>query len=145
MNLQTRLAFTCAFLGFVLPVQAQEGDVAMAYFVTTDLANVMELEEGMAGHVAWHADQNDPWPAWLRWRSARWKAWLCAFAAPGTVTPIRRSAPGTGSAPATTLASRPDPSMAISTRSPRPPGSSAASHQMVVDEGVMIRPVRRTR
>jgi hypothetical protein len=65
MKIRTRLAFTCAFLGFVLPVQAQDGDVAMGYFVTTDLANVMQLEEGMRDHVGWHAEQDDPWPGFV--------------------------------------------------------------------------------
>ncbi|HSM03914.1 MAG TPA: hypothetical protein VK858_04805 [Longimicrobiales bacterium] len=51
--------------GFALPLQAQEGNVSMGYFVTTDLANVVQLEEGMRGHVDWHAQQNDPWPGFI--------------------------------------------------------------------------------
>ncbi len=65
MKTGTKLAFTFAFFGFVLPLQAQDGDVAMGYFVTTDLANVMQLEEGMRDHVGWHAEQNDPWPGFV--------------------------------------------------------------------------------
>jgi hypothetical protein len=52
-------------LGLLLiaaPVQAQDGDVAMAYFVTTDTESVLELEEAIQEHVQWHAGQNDPWP-----------------------------------------------------------------------------------
>jgi hypothetical protein len=48
-----------------LPAHAQEGNVNMGYFVTSDLANVMELEEGMRAHAGWHADQNDPWPGMI--------------------------------------------------------------------------------
>jgi hypothetical protein len=33
--------------------------------VTTDLANVIQLEEGMRDHVDWHAQQNDPWPGFI--------------------------------------------------------------------------------
>ena len=62
MDIRTRLALVCAFLAFALPVQAQDRNVAMAHFVTTDLANAMQLEEGMRDHVGWHAQQNDPWP-----------------------------------------------------------------------------------
>lgn len=65
MNIQTRLALAFACFGFVLPVQAQNGDVAMGYFVTTDLGHVMQLEEGIRGHVGWHAEQNDPWPGFV--------------------------------------------------------------------------------
>lgn len=60
-----RLALPLALLGLALPAQAQDGDVAMGYFVTTDLANVLQLEEGMRGHVDWHAEQNDPWPGYI--------------------------------------------------------------------------------
>jgi hypothetical protein len=65
LKIQIRLAVMFALFALALPVQAQEGDVTMAYFVTTDLANVMQLEEGMADHVAWHAEQNDPWPGFI--------------------------------------------------------------------------------
>jgi hypothetical protein len=60
MRIHITLAF--ALLAFALPVQAQDGNVTMGYFVTTDLANVVQFEEGMREHVGWHADQNDPWP-----------------------------------------------------------------------------------
>jgi hypothetical protein len=62
MGIRARLALVFAFLAFALPVQAQDGNVAMAYFVTTDLAHVMQFEEGMRDHAEWHAQQNDPWP-----------------------------------------------------------------------------------
>lgn len=65
MRTLTRLALTCALTGFALPAQAQNGDISIAYFVTTDLANVLQLEEGMRGHVGWHAQQNDPWPGYV--------------------------------------------------------------------------------
>lgn len=62
MRRQSRLTLACALLGFALPLGAQEGNVTMAYFVTTDLANVLQLEEGIRVHVDWHAQQNDPRP-----------------------------------------------------------------------------------
>lgn len=62
MRRQFRFTLACALLGFALPLEAQEGNVTMAYFVTTDLANVMQLEEGIRDHVDWHAQQNDPSP-----------------------------------------------------------------------------------
>ena len=66
MRIRTPLALSCAVLALALPLQAQEGgDVAMAYFVTSDLANAADLEEGMRGHAGWHADQNDPWPGFI--------------------------------------------------------------------------------
>jgi hypothetical protein len=61
----TRFVLVFAALGFAAPVQAQENNVAMAYFMTTDLASLEQLEEGMRGHVDWHATQNDPWPGFV--------------------------------------------------------------------------------
>ena len=65
--MRARITLVCAFalLGLAVPAHAQDGNVSMAYFVTTDLANAGGLEEGMRGHVGWHADQNDPWPGMI--------------------------------------------------------------------------------
>lgn len=62
MRTPSHPALALAMLAFAVPLQAQDGNVNMAYFVTSDLANVMQLEEGIRGHVDWHAQQDDPWP-----------------------------------------------------------------------------------
>jgi hypothetical protein len=61
----TRFAAVAALIGVAAPLQAQDGNVTIAYFVTTDMANVMQLEDGIRGHVGWHAEQNDPWPGFV--------------------------------------------------------------------------------
>ncbi len=65
MNHPTRLTAVCIALSFALPVRAQDGDVSMGYFTTTDMAHVQGFEEGMLGHVGWHAEQDDPWPGYV--------------------------------------------------------------------------------
>ena len=65
MNARIRLALACTLLSFAVPLQAQDGNHTMGYFVTTNLAHVMQLEEGMREHVGWHVDQNDPWPGFM--------------------------------------------------------------------------------
>ena len=65
MKYRDGLAMVCALLAFAAPLEGQEGNVTMGYFVTTDLANVMQLEEGMREHVDWHEQQNDTWPGFV--------------------------------------------------------------------------------
>lgn len=65
--MRTRITLVLAFalLGLSAPVDAQDGNISMAYFVTSDVVNAGGLEEGMRGHAGWHADQNDPWPGMI--------------------------------------------------------------------------------
>ena len=55
---------------------------------------------------------------------ARWKAWLCTLATPGTAMPASRSAPAGADAPAS-MAAILRPSMRISTSRCQPVSSSA--------------------
>lgn len=59
------LAVASAIVGLGAPLQAQDRNVNMAYFVTTSLAHVVQFEEGMRAHVGWHAQQGDPWPGFV--------------------------------------------------------------------------------
>ncbi len=56
--------FTVLFatLGLVLPLQAQDGNVSIGYFVTAEISHAPQLEQAMREHTEWHASQNDPWP-----------------------------------------------------------------------------------
>ncbi|MDX1647718.1 MAG: hypothetical protein R3304_11290 [Longimicrobiales bacterium] len=65
MRTPTPLALALVMLGFASPLKAQDGNVNMAYFVTSDLAHVLQLEEAIQDHVEWHAQQNDPRPGFV--------------------------------------------------------------------------------
>ena len=71
--------------------------------------------------------QKVPPASWVRPRSARWKAWLCPLAKPGSSTPGSRSA-RPGAAPGVTAAKRPA-ATSTATSAARPSGSSAYGAQ----------------
>src|ERR1700722_3642702 len=78
--------------------------------------------------------QNVPPPAWVRPRSARWNAWLCASAKPGRTAPPRRVAPGDGGAPGVPDVTRP-PATSMRTSRAGPDGNRAWLANSVVMRG----------
>ena len=62
-----RFVVVLALVGFTagaaLPLDAQQGTLEFAYFVTVQDENVPDLEEGIREHVQWHRDQGDTWTA----------------------------------------------------------------------------------
>ena len=58
-----RSSFLVAFatLATALPLSAQDGNVAIAHFITIDVKDMEAVEESIRDHNQWHAQQNDTW------------------------------------------------------------------------------------
>ena len=82
-------------------------------------------------YIACRQVQNVPPSPWVRPRSARWNAWLCALASPGSTSPASRCAPGGAATPLVSAVITPS-RCSTSTPAAGAPSSQASSHQKAV-------------
>lgn len=82
MRFTTMLMAAATAVVTAAPAAAQEGPLVMAHFLDVELQDVPRFEEAAREHVAWHAEQNDPW-AWPLYSAMTGKGIEYVYLSPG--------------------------------------------------------------